>query len=219
MAEGTPNSPKMATQDINRVMELEAKRKEKNYRAGWLFYQCKRLGLVVAMEHLRRRGLIEAPRLKQEGIKPRKLLTIELVPATCWFSNVRSKVSSQDWERLKRITFKKANRLCEICGGRGPKWPVECHEIWNYDDDKHIQTLVGLMALCPSCHEVKHRGLANVKGRGEIADQHLAEVNQWTMQKTQQYIEEQFQVWKKRSQDEWELDISWLEQFGIQARI
>lgn len=69
------------------------------------------------------------------------LLTIELVPETCWYSNVRSNVSPEEWERLKRIAFKRAGYWCEICGGRGPQWPVECHERWLYDDLPHIRKL------------------------------------------------------------------------------
>jgi len=58
---------------------------------------------------------------------------------------------------------KKAENLCETCGGCGPQYPVECHEIWNYDDTRLIQKLDGLIALCPDCHEVKHIGLAGAR--------------------------------------------------------
>ena len=142
-------------------------------------------------------------------------LTIELVPQTCWFSNVRSEVSAADWDRLRKAIAIDAGNKCEICGGRGPKWPVECHEIWEYDDTMHRQTLLGLTALCPSCHEVKHIGLANVRGRGHIAAKHLAAVNGWTQPQADTYIAEQFAVWEGRSRFEWTLDLSWLQQCGI----
>jgi 5-methylcytosine-specific restriction endonuclease McrA len=218
MESSNPNSTTITTQKINHVLELEAKRKEKGYAPGWLFYQCKPLGLVEAMEHLRSQGLIESPRTSKELPTAKRLLTIELVPQTCWFSNVRSEVNDEDWEKLRKITFAKAEHLCEVCGGRGPKWPVECHEIWHYDDVKHIQKLIGLTALCLSCHEVKHRGLAGIKGRGEIADQHLAKVNHWAMPETEKYVDEQFEVWRERSRYQWILDISWLGQFNIQPK-
>ena len=100
-------------------------------------------------------------------------LQVELVPSTCWFSNVRDHVSKTDWDTLRKATYQKAGHVCEICGGRGPKWPVECHEIWHYDDESLTQTLKGLIALCPSCHETKHIGLAGLRGRVEIAKVHL----------------------------------------------
>jgi hypothetical protein len=218
MQSDNPSSKLFPAQDINCVIELEAKRKEKGYALGWLFYQCKPLGLVKVMEYLRAQGRIESPSAKRQHPARNNLLTIELVPETCWFSNVRSEVSDQDWKKIQKITFQNANYLCEICSGRGPQWPVECHEIWHYDDINHTQTLLGFIALCPSCHEVKHRGYANVQGRGDIADRHLAKVNQWTMPKTRQYVEDQYQVWIKRSQSEWELDISWLEQLEINPK-
>lgn len=145
-------------------------------------------------------------------------LTIELVPKTCWFSNVRSEVSNEEWGKLKRMTFQHAKYQCEICGSRGSQWPVECHEIWSYNDQEHIQTLVGLTALCPACHEVKHMGLANVRGRGHIAAGHLASINGWTKEQAEAYITLQFEVWEKRSNSNWQLDICWLEQFDIHVR-
>lgn len=144
-----------------------------------------------------------------------RLLTIELVPQTCWFSNVRSEVSADDWDRLRKAIYEEAGDRCQVCGGRGPKWPVECHELWHYDDKRRLQTLRGLTALCPACHEVKHIGLANVRGRGQIAARHLAKVNGWTQQEADRYIAEQFSVWQERSRFQWKLDLSWLEQFGI----
>lgn len=145
-------------------------------------------------------------------------LSIELVPRTCWFANVRSEVSGADWERLKRATFKSAGYRCEVCGGRGEKWPVECHEIWDYDDELGLQTLRGLIALCPACHEVKHIGRAEMHGRGEAARDHLARVNGWSTEEAEGYIEERFGLWYIRSERDWELEVSWLyENFGIEA--
>jgi 5-methylcytosine-specific restriction endonuclease McrA len=155
---------------------------------------------------------------KPESLKPKSTearLTVELVPQTCWYSNVRSEVSTGEWDTLKRVTFEQANYRCEVCSGRGSKHPVECHEIWHYDDGRHIQTLTGLIALCPACHECKHMGLANIKDRGELATDHLAKVNGWTIQQAKIYVRECFQVWEERSQHEWDLDITYLKQFGI----
>lgn len=142
-------------------------------------------------------------------------LTIELVPRTCWYSNVRSNVAKKDWDTLRHHTYKQAGHRCEICGGVGRQHPVECHEIWDYDDQQHIQTLVGLIALCPACHECKHMGFAQINDRGEIALQHLAKVNKWSLEQAEKYVFECFNIWQKRSQFKWKLDISYLKQFGI----
>ena len=138
------------------------------------------------------------------------MLTIELVSKTCWFSNARSNSTDAQWNNLKRITSSKFHKRCGICGG-----VVECHEIWNYDDTNKIQKLDGLIALCPSCHQVKHMGLANIQGNGEIATKHLANVNKWSVEHAKNYVREQFLIWEERSQHDWVLDISWLEQYGV----
>jgi len=140
------------------------------------------------------------------------LLTIELVPESCWYSIVRSNVCKSEWDKLRKATYQAANYRCEICGGTGSKHPVECHEVWHYDDEHHIQKLERMIALCPACHEVKHMGLANVRGRGEIAREHLKKVNGWSMKQTNDYVRQCFQVWQERSQYEWKLDISYLKQ-------
>jgi Domain of unknown function (DUF5710) len=142
-------------------------------------------------------------------------LTIKLVPKSCWYSNVRSEVTPQSWELLKKRTFKAANYRCEICGGQGNQHPVECHEVWDYDDVRHIQRLVRLIALCPACHECKHIGFANVRGRGDIAAAHLASVNQWSAAVVSDYIGGCFKLWERRSQFKWDLDISCLESLSV----
>ncbi len=146
-------------------------------------------------------------------------LTIELVPQTCWFSNVRDRVSREDWDRIRKQVYERAGHRCEVCGGRGSKHPVECHEVWEYDETIGVQCLVRMIALCPTCHEVKHIGLAGIKGRGEIAAAHLAEVNGWTPQVTAVYVDQAFAVWKDRSDQTWSLDVSTLAAYGIDSRI
>jgi hypothetical protein len=146
-------------------------------------------------------------------------LTVELVPQTCWFSNVRDQVSREDWDRIRRQVYELAGERCEVCGGRGSKHPVECHEVWEYDETTCVQRLVRMVALCPACHEVKHMGLAGIRGRGEIAAAHLAEVNGWTPQVTAVYIDQAFAVWEGRSDRTWSLDVSALAAYGIDPAI
>ncbi len=152
-----------------------------------------------------------------EGDCVRGLLTVELVPRTAWFKNVRSHVTKEQWELLKKITFGRAGHACEVCGGRGGKWPVECHEVFAYDDARRVQKLLRLVALCPRCHEVKHIGLAGARGRRREALAHLARVNGWSIEDAETYLEVCFETWHRRSCHEWELDLTYLEQFGVRA--
>lgn len=142
-------------------------------------------------------------------------LTIELVPSTVWYSNVRSLVSRKEWEICKRVTSEAAGRRCQICGGRGRRWPVECHEVWSYDEHTFIQKLERLIALCPSCHEVKHFGRTAAIGNYDRAFAHLRRVNGWTDSDAAAYLEVQYEVWSLRSMFKWEIDLSFLASIGI----
>jgi hypothetical protein len=102
-----------------------------------------------------------------------------------------------------------------VCGGRGAEHPVECHEIWDYDDDRLVQRLAGMIALCPACHEVKHFGLTRVRGIDGRAFEHLAEINGWTDAVTQLYLDYVFEVWAWRSEHGWDLDLTVLADYGI----
>jgi hypothetical protein len=70
-------------------------------------------------------------------------LEIELIPKTCWFSNIRNHVSPEGWKFISRQVFAGAGNRCQICGGRGDKWPVECHEVWEFNWQANVQALVG----------------------------------------------------------------------------
>lgn len=146
----------------------------------------------------------------KEPPTPAPRLTVELVPRTCWYSNVRTNVKASEWNKCKAFVRERSGDRCEVCGGRGQRWPVECHEVWDYDDEKGIQRLEGLIALCPRCHEVKHIGRAEAIGRLAPAKEHLAKVNKWKPSEVTDYLLSCFALWDVRSGRAWELDISYL---------
>lgn len=137
-------------------------------------------------------------------------LSIELVPSSCWYSNVRSNVRPETWDRLQRATFQAAGYACEICGSHGDAHPVEAHEIWFYDDHRLIQTLKHLTSLCPRCHEVKHFGLAIASSNTKRAVAWLSTVNGITAAQALAHVERAFQIYEIRSRFQWRLDIKLL---------
>jgi hypothetical protein len=144
--------------------------------------------------------------------------TVELVPATCWYSNARSDLDPADWDRVRRAVYRAAGYRCEICGGRGEQHPVECHELWLFDERRLVQRLVRMMALCPACHHVKHLGAASAAGHGTAARAHLAAVNGWTTERAERHIADAFATWQRRSRQEWQLDITHLAAYGVTPR-
>ncbi|MCL5030633.1 MAG: hypothetical protein M1480_16600, partial [Bacteroidetes bacterium] len=142
-------------------------------------------------------------------------LQIELVPSSCWFSNTRKNVKQSEWDRIRKSVYAKANYLCEICGGKGTRHPVECHEVWIYNDNNLTQTLGSFQAICPLCHEVKHIGLAGILGNGDRALNRFKKVNRLSKETAEKIVSVVFKEWKLRSGQKWELNINLLKEFGI----
>src|SRR6266487_470536 len=99
------------------VLGLEKLRRKRGYREGWLYHLCLQKGLLRELQDLRMAGLVgEASDTTQalasrgpveaevgvdgELLVPGMRLTVELVPTTCWFSNLRSELSKDEWDRL-----------------------------------------------------------------------------------------------------------------------
>jgi hypothetical protein len=101
----------------------------------------------------------------------------------------------------------------------GPKHPVECHEVWHYDDAAHIQRLERMIALCPACHEVKHFGRAQLAGRAQDALNHLMRVNAWQSDEARAHVRESGAAFKLRSEHEWALDLTALANYGVNAGV
>lgn len=144
-------------------------------------------------------------------MNPPKLHT-ELVPKTCFFTNVRSQVSKESWDWLRKETYKQAKYQCECCGIKGK---MEAHEIWHYDDKNHVQKLHGLICLCNMCHLTMHLGFAELKGKLPQVKNHLAKINGWTIAETNMYVEAVFEVWFMRSKKYWKLDLTFLDECNI----
>ena len=135
-------------------------------------------------------------------------LRVELVPSTCWPSNVRSWMRDPVWRKLAKEVAQDNGQRCIVCGGRGQRHAVECHEAWHYDEQRHVQTLMRLDALCPACHSIKHLGRTLARGREDMARYWLAKINEWDTPTTQRYIDAVFEQWRARSNIEWTLDLS-----------
>lgn len=142
-------------------------------------------------------------------------LTIELVPGTSWGNNLRSILEPADWDRLRKAQYAKADYCCEVCGGKGSTHPVECHEVWAYDDEKHLQALKGLVALCPSCHAVKHIGRSISVGKGGQAISHMARVNGESREWAWAHVDRALKQHRERSAHKWQIDLTWLTDQGI----
>ena len=126
-------------------------------------------------------------------------LTVELIPTTLHGKNPRTAMGKAMWERQRKQVCEAAANRCEIRGGVGKHHPVDIHERYEHDETSRppCQRIVGLIALCPDCHAVKHLARTQLVAREqgdptiyENALRHLARVNEWDAQHMRDYLAE-----------------------------
>lgn len=142
------------------------------------------------------------------------LLSIELVPKTAFFKNLRSILTKAQWDIIRHSVYSRAWGVCEVCN-KSPEKFLDAHEVWHYDDVTQIQKLTGLVALCEPCHQVKHFGFATIQGKAKEAFNHFKLINNLTKSNAEKHIQHAFEIWAKRSSKNWTLDISYLKEYGI----
>ncbi len=139
-------------------------------------------------------------------------LFVDLVPRSCWFTNVRKCVHPSDWDRLRRYVYERAGNRCECCNAEGR---LDAHERWYFDEESKVQKLLRIIALCEACHEVTHMGLAQIKGREEAATNHLMKVTGMDCKAAESHKNEAFDLWRSRNRFAWDLDLSIITDSGI----
>ena len=151
-------------------------------------------------------------------IPPNKqpILSLELVPKTCHYSSARTILTKKQWDIVRFMAYEEAGNKCKICKQLGKeqgfRHNLEAHEIWEYDDVNNIQSLIGLIALCPKCHLTKHIGRANAMGKQASIFEHIEKVNKWSHLEVLNHLVESFELYKIRSSHEWKLNITLLTQ-------
>lgn len=145
-------------------------------------------------------------------------LFVDLIPRSCWFTNVRSCIDAGSWQRLSRLTRQRAGHRCEVCSGQAqPQRGVhlEAHERWEYLPQTGVQSLRRIVTLCTWCHLVTHWGYAQVSGREALARRHYKEVSGLDDHGVNHAVAEAFALWSERSQRSWTLDVSILSLAGL----
>lgn len=139
-------------------------------------------------------------------------ILIELVPKTCFYTNVRSAVSTESWDIIRKDAYKRYNWKCSVCGCKGR---MEAHEIWHYNDQNLIQKLHDIVAVCNACHMLYHLGFASIKGKLEESIKRISKINSWDMATTNAFVNIVFEIHSQRSRKQWTVDLSWLNRFPM----
>ncbi len=139
-------------------------------------------------------------------------LNFELVPDSCWYSNLRSILSAKQWDFLKKDAKERSEGKCAICGRKTNR--LEAHERWEYDEENCVQILSDIVAVCHDCHGVIHIGRTQLMGNIERAENHFMKVNGCSYAEYISSLGKANEKHRRLNQiSEWKLDLSWLERF------
>jgi hypothetical protein len=136
-------------------------------------------------------------------------LTAELVPSTVWHKSLYRLLPRKVWNNIRESIIAKNGRKCQICNET--KGVMNLHELWNYDDNNHIQRLDGFILLCKMCHHIKHLGLAGILANQGKLDynkviNHFCDVNNCPNIVFEKHVNDSFAIWRERSLFEWKQD-------------
>lgn len=147
-------------------------------------------------------------------IEPSKYrLRIQMVPEKASGHNLRGLIPSTQWDRIKNAAFAVAGHRCEACGGVGSSHPVECHELWDFNQKLRLQKLNGLQVLCPDCHGAAHIGFSKKSKSPQTYERirgKLMSVNGLTGDQVDKYIRMAFASHNETRDMLWVMDLSWL---------
>jgi hypothetical protein len=135
-------------------------------------------------------------------------LRVELVPQQMWGMSMSNRLKARVWRELRLGAIAKCADRCDACG-IGPderqEQSLHVHEMWSYDDQEGVQTLVKLRPLCATCSACVHIGRAGVVARSgggidvEELREHLAKVNERSRTEVDEHISDAFHQWRARS--------------------
>ena len=147
----------------------------------------------------------------------KKILKIELVPDGCWYSNLRTLLSKEQWDYLKADAKRRSGGKCSVCGKKTAV--LDAHERWEYDEKNCIQRLKDIVSVCKECHSVIHIGRTYLKGDAEKAENHYMKVNGATYAEFRAALKTANEEHIRRNGiSEWKLDISYLKRYSQEGQ-
>lgn len=136
-------------------------------------------------------------------------LDFELVPDSCWYSNLRSFLRPEQWDRVRRAAYARAEGRCQIC--KRPMSRLEAHERWAYDEETATQILTDVIAVCADCHAVIHIGRTQLMGGEEKAADWFCKVNGCSYADYRLALGKANETHRRRNRvGEWKLNLDWL---------
>jgi len=140
-------------------------------------------------------------------------LQLHLIPRSSFGSNLRNQMGRK-WDTLSKQIRTERDFVCDICNRRkAGRAQTHLHEIWEYKNG--IQKLIGFECVCATCHSVHHWGLSQIQRKDmNMLFNWACKINKCDRETFRNHIEESRRIWEYRSDQDWELDLSYLNTMG-----
>lgn len=151
----------------------------------------------------------------------RQKVVPELIPAPLWGMSLANLANrrlrwSAVWRKIREHELRRSEGRCDYCGSQ---IGLTVHEVWEYDDERHVQALVGFRVSCRACALVSHMGFASVQGLQADAIKHLMRINRLPYAEASEIVKRAFRTWEERSAwPSWTQDFSWLRENVLKIR-
>lgn len=151
------------------------------------------------------------PRFKGYVILKRKL-NFEIIPDGCWKCNLHEILSKKAWDFIRQDAKSRSQGKCAICGKKTDR--LDAHEKWSYDEEKGIQKLEDVIAVCKDCHSAIHIFRTQIAGNAERVENHYMKVNSCSYAEMRADMKKANEINNRRNAvSEWRQDLSWLKRF------
>jgi hypothetical protein len=130
-------------------------------------------------------------------------LSIEPIPESSGLASLANLLPPWQWDRIRRSVYQRAGYRCQTCGREGM---LQCHEVWQYNEETGIQWLRGFAALCRDCHDVKHILFNRDIARHKELMRHFIAVNRISQEQAEQYLQTASQQQRRLNQRHWNIN-------------
>ena len=137
---------------------------------------------------------------------------VDVIPSSSWGASLANLLTLKHWQAFRTMSARMAGHVCQMCGSHSG--PLECHEIWRFHDEEktsdgwYRQSLEGFLTLCKQCHAMFHPGRAEIMGKSEEVRQRRCVINEWSNADYDRAMSLCFDLFHRRSQKQWVLDLS-----------
>lgn len=109
-----------------------------------------------------------------------KILAQPILPYSLHGVNPRTIMGNAAWNKMKIAKRSEANHHCQICDRYVPHvkgdW-LECHEVYEIDEENLEFRLIDIVAICNTCHGYVHLGLTGLLySQGKITEERYWEI-------------------------------------------